>query len=217
MSKLDVKYWKKESTTTTRMATIIFNVFLFCRAVIYCMVKCLRRLCVLFIACLSHHIAALADLGTLLGSLESIRANWYNFGLQLRVDVGILDGIAVQYSGPLDCLRETLKHWLKTFPNCKWKSIVEALGSPIVGANVLALDLERKHCPQFYQNSSSSNMHPQPICQTLKPTSPHTATYVDQVQVTQYVHMPTVSTYGHPQTISYPNISSLHHKSKASQ
>lgn len=40
-------------------------------------------------------------------------------------------------------------------------------------------------------------MHPQPICQTLKPTSPHTATYVDQVQVTQYVHMPTVSTYGH--------------------
>ena len=50
---------------------------------------------------------------------------------------------------------------------------------------------------QFYQNSSSSNMHPQPICQTLKPTSPHTATYVDQVQVTQYVHMPTVSTYGH--------------------
>ena len=50
---------------------------------------------------------------------------------------------------------------------------------------------------QFYQNSSSSDMHPQPICQTLKPTSPHTATYVDQVQDTQYVHMPTVSTYGH--------------------
>jgi len=103
----------------------------------------------LFTACLSHHIAALTDLGTLLGSLESIRAKWYNFGLQLRVDIGILDDIAVQYSDPLDCLRETLKHWLKTFPNCTWKCIVNALGSPIVGANVLALELERKHCPQL--------------------------------------------------------------------
>ena len=103
----------------------------------------------MFTACLSHHIAALADLGTLLGSLESIRASRYNFGLQLRVDIGILDGIKVQYSDPLDCLRETLKHWLKTSPNCTWKCIVNALGSPIVGANVLALELEREHCPQL--------------------------------------------------------------------
>ena len=46
------------------------------------------------------NIAVLADLGTLLRSLESIRASWYNFGLQLRVYVGILDGIAYQYSNP---------------------------------------------------------------------------------------------------------------------
>ena len=98
---------------------------------------------------LSHYIAALADLGTLLGSLESIQAKWYNFGLQLRVDVGQLDAIAAQYSNPLDCLRETLKQWLKTCPNCTWKCIVDALGNPIVGANALALELERKHCPQL--------------------------------------------------------------------
>jgi len=127
---------------------------------------------------LSHHIAALADLGTLLGSLESIRANWYNFGLQLRVDIGILDGIAVQYSGPLDCLRETLKHWLKTSPNCKWKSIVEALGSPIVGANVLALELERKHCPQLdtytpqAQTPHAQEQAPYMYSQTVTPVFP---------------------------------------------
>ena len=101
--------------------------------------------CIILIA--SH--AALADLGTLLESLESIRANWYNFGLRLRVDVGELDGIAVQYSNPLVCLRETLKQWLKTSLNCTWKCIVDALGSTIVGANALALELERKHCPQL--------------------------------------------------------------------
>ena len=98
---------------------------------------------------ISHYIAALADLGTLLGSLESIQAKWYNFGLQLRVDVGQLDAIAVQYSNPLDCLRETLKQWLKTSLNCTWECIVDALGSSIVGANALALELERKHCPQL--------------------------------------------------------------------
>ena len=65
------------------------------------------------------------------------------------MDIGKLDGIAVQYFFPLDCLRETLKHWLKTSPNCTWKCIVDALGSTIVGANALALELERKHCPQL--------------------------------------------------------------------
>jgi len=113
------------------------------------MFKSFEKVVCLAHSSLSHHIAALADLGTLLGSLESIRANWYNFGLQLRVDIGILDGIAVQYPNPLDCLRETLKHWLKTSPNCTWKCIVDALSSPIVVANVLALDLERKPCPQL--------------------------------------------------------------------
>ena len=103
----------------------------------------------MFTACISRYIAVLADLGTLLEHLQIIHVKWYNFGLQLRVNVGILDGIAVQYSDPLDCLRETLKHWLKTSPNCTWKCIVDALGSPIVDANVLALELERKHCPQL--------------------------------------------------------------------
>ena len=106
----------------------------------------------------SLHIAVLADLATLLGSLQSIRANWYNFGLQLRVDIGILDGIAVQYSNPLNCLRETLKQWLKTSPNRTWKCVVDALSSPIVGANVLALDLERKHCPQLDTHAPLAQM-----------------------------------------------------------
>lgn len=81
--------------------------------------------------------------------LQSIRANWYNFGLQLKVNIGILDGIADQYSNPLDCLHETLKHWLKTSSNCTWKCIVNALSSSIVGANALALEIERKYCPQL--------------------------------------------------------------------
>ena len=68
------------------------------------MFKSFEKVVCLAHSSLSHPIAALADLGTLLGSLESIRASRYNFGLQLRVDIGILDGIAVQYPNPLDCL-----------------------------------------------------------------------------------------------------------------
>ena len=122
-----------------------------------------------------HYIAALDDLGPLLEDLESIQAKWYNFGLQLKVDVGKLDGIAVQCSNPLDCLRETLKHWLKTSLNCTWKCIVDALGSSIVGANALALELKRKHCPQLDthvpQAQSTSMYTPQhPHMQSVKPT-----------------------------------------------
>ena len=65
------------------------------------------------------------------------------------MDVGKLDGIKVEYSNPLDCLRETLKHWLKTSCNCTWKCIFNALGSSIVGANALALEVKRKRCPQL--------------------------------------------------------------------
>ena len=117
-------------------------------------IRSVRRVCPTH--CMPHYIAALAGLGTLLEDLESIQATWYNFGLQLNVDVAKLDAIKVEYSNPLDCLRETLKQWLKTSCNCTWKCIFNALGSSIVGAKALALKLERQYCPQLDTHASQA-------------------------------------------------------------
>ena len=79
--------------------------------------------------------------------LNDVRAKWYDIGMQLRVSVGTLDAIKTQYSGPSDCLRETLITWLKSYPpHSTWRKVVEALKSSIVGEARLAANLEQKYC-----------------------------------------------------------------------
>ena len=50
--------------------------------------------------------------------LNSVRAKWYDIGMQLGVSIGSLDGIKKQYNDPSDCLREFLlvkQDWLHTW------------------------------------------------------------------------------------------------------
>ena len=98
-----------------------------------------------------HYIGQQLDVNDLLNVMEElniIRAKWYDVGMQLRVSVDTLDAIKREnqnYSS--DCLRETLKTWLKTCPKSPtWKNIIDVLRSSVVGEVTLALDLEHKHC-----------------------------------------------------------------------
>ena len=87
------------------------------------------------------------DLGTVLQETYEARNKWYDIGLGLKVSVATLDGIKSQSDDPKDCLRETLKPWLKgTDPKPTWRALVEALKSCIVEEHQLAKRLEAKYC-----------------------------------------------------------------------
>ena len=92
-------------------------------------------------------VLSVTDLPVLMRELHNVRAMWYNIGVQLRVSVGTLNAIKKQYSDPIDCLRETLIEWLKSFPPSKWGDVVDALR--LLGDTRLAEDLEHKYCPSL--------------------------------------------------------------------
>ena len=73
-------------------------------------------------------------------------AQWYQLGLQLKLKIGTLDPLRVQFSDPKDQLMEMLKTWLTTSDNTTWKTLTNALRSQSVGASRLAGDLEEKYC-----------------------------------------------------------------------
>ena len=74
-------------------------------------------------------------------------AEWYDLGLRLKVRTGTLDGIRAEFNAPKHQLREMLKAWLNTGDNPSWKTLIDALRSPLVGASHLATVLEAKYCP----------------------------------------------------------------------
>ena len=90
-----------------------------------------------------------ADLNDVYIEMASACAKWYEIGLFLKVTVGTLDAIRVQFPDqPIKCLHKTLEHWLKTAvsPLPTWSDVVASLKNKIVGENRLALELERKLC-----------------------------------------------------------------------
>ena len=74
---------------------------------------------------------------------------WYEIGLFLKVCVGTLDAIQVQFPNQsVMCLHKTLEHWLKAAvsPLPTWSDVLNSLKSKVVGENRLALQLESKLC-----------------------------------------------------------------------
>ena len=87
------------------------------------------------------------DLPVIMEELNTACVKWYDIGMMLRVKLNRLDAIKEQYSNPSDCLRETLKMWLKIYPpHPLWSNIVDALRSDTVGETKLAADLKQKYC-----------------------------------------------------------------------
>ena len=86
------------------------------------------------------------DLGTVWEALFDTRSKAYNIGLKLKVPVGTLDSIKLEFSNPANQLRETLKAWLKMAEQQKWQTIVEMLRSRIISEPKLASDIEAEYC-----------------------------------------------------------------------
>ena len=103
----------------------------------------------------------------MLGEVLDVSADWYDLGLQLKVSIGTLDNIRADFTVTKHHLREMLKAWLKTGDNPSWKTLIDALRSPVVGASQLAAALETKYCP-VEGTESDVGGHPE----TVFPPSP---------------------------------------------
>ena len=66
-----------------------------------------------------------------------------------KVRTTTLDSIQEDFIATQHRLRELLKAWLNTGDNPSWKTLVDALRSPVVGASQLAAALETKYCSEI--------------------------------------------------------------------
>ena len=118
------------------------------------------------------------DLVCVLEEILDVSADWYDLGLQLKVRSGTLDNIREDFSGPKHRLREMLKAWLTTGDNPSWKTLIETLRTPLVGANQLAAALETKYCPVERTEGSHPETNvfpPSPVSEPIPTvTSQHT-------------------------------------------
>ena len=97
------------------------------------------------------------SLRVLLIELHSVRANWYNIGLELGIPYTTLDCFKQNDRDQSVLLREVMKHWLKTVvdPRPTWETVATALRSPLVNEKDVAKQLESKYCAPVRQESSS--------------------------------------------------------------
>ena len=107
--------------------------------------------------------------------LNGVSVKWYNIGMQLRVEIDRLDAVKEQYNHPSNCLRETLKIWLKTYPSPTWSNVVEALRSSTIGEPKLAADLECNYC-SIQDTYVVTTHHHVPQVPAMAPSEAHTRT-----------------------------------------
>ena len=114
------------------------------------------------------------DLGCVLVEILDISAEWYNLGLLLKVKPGTLDSIRAEFSSPKNQLREMVKAWLTTGDNPSWKTLRDALRSPVVGGSHLANVLEAKYCPvqrtepDIGYHSETDFLKPSPVSEPIR-------------------------------------------------
>ena len=87
------------------------------------------------------------DLVTILTELFEAKIKWFDVGLQLKLDVSILEGIKAN-SDPNDCFHEMFIAWLKSSSKVEktWKTLVMVLKSKTVGYESLAERIDEKFC-----------------------------------------------------------------------
>ena len=91
-------------------------------------------------------ILSTRDLRVVRDELFDLRRKWYDIGIGLEVNRGILDKIRREYGDDnVTALREMLTEWLRFF-GAKWEDIVTVLKYPEIGEEALAGTLEKKYC-----------------------------------------------------------------------
>ena len=118
-------------------------------------------------------VLGLNDLGTVLTEIHSVRAKWYNIGLQLSVPVADLQRIESEYKNDHGtCLRHMLIKWLEM--GCAtWKALIDALQSPIVQGgenNALADTLSRRYCGEVGEEEGKNKGKKRKASETINPT-----------------------------------------------
>ena len=90
------------------------------------------------------------DLRAVRTAIFSVRAKWYDIGVELEISYHTLDAIKTQYSNNIvNCLTEMLKQWLSsTSPLPTWSGLVQALSSAPVGEKRLAEEIRKQYCHQ---------------------------------------------------------------------
>ena len=91
------------------------------------------------------------DLATLVNELHEVRADWYELGVQLRMETHDLDVFRLENQNDTNkCLRQMLSVWLlQEFPSPpSWERVVDALSSPAVGRPTVAERIRRTYCSQ---------------------------------------------------------------------
>ena len=86
------------------------------------------------------------DLGEVIQATYEARAKWYHIGIQLKLPVGTLDAIRLDFPDSTDCLTRMCSHWLRRIdPHPSWVALIGALESPPVGEGQLAQQLRDKY------------------------------------------------------------------------
>ena len=85
------------------------------------------------------------DLGCVLTELLDVSSKWYFLGIQLKVRIGTLESIQLQFPDPKRQLLEMLKTWVTTSENATWKTLTDALRSQLVEETWLAKNLEKQN------------------------------------------------------------------------
>ena len=87
------------------------------------------------------------DLKDIINSVWEARARWFHIGIQLSMNVAVLEAIKSNHHDQLDaCLTAMLTEWLKqTDPKPNWEALVTALKNPSVGCGHLADAIERTY------------------------------------------------------------------------
>ena len=89
------------------------------------------------------------DLATLVNELHEVRADWYDLGVQLRMETHDLDVFRLENQNDTKkCLRQMLSVWLlQEFPSPpSWERVVDALSSPAINKKSIAERLKHIYC-----------------------------------------------------------------------
>ena len=87
----------------------------------------------------------IADLKKVYKETFEARNEWRNILLELEVSSATIDSIGVKFrDNPKECYREGLKKWLEGGER-SWGDLVEALSSPTVDHNDIAMVIKRDY------------------------------------------------------------------------
>ena len=99
------------------------------------------------------------DLATLVNELHEVRADWYDLGVQLRMETHDLDVFRLENQNDTKkCLRQMLSVWLtRTVPSPpSWERVVDALSSPAIDTPTVAERIRRTYCSKSSEEATDT-------------------------------------------------------------